>query len=52
MIEDPHDLLGPRGEDPRDGGRRATVMGLYRQGEVTHAARSEDERVSISNAID
>jgi pilus assembly protein CpaD len=51
LIEDPHDLLRPRDEDPRDGGRRATVMGLYRQGDVTHADRSDDERIAISNAI-
>lgn len=51
MIEDPHDLIEPRGEDARDGARRATVMEAYRRGEPTGAARGEDERVSISNAV-
>lgn len=50
MIEDPRDLLRPRTEDPRDGARRATVMEAYRQGDVTHADRSQDERIQISNA--
>lgn len=51
LIEDPRDLLGPRNEDPRDGGRRAAVIQAYRAGEQTHAERSNDERVSISNAV-
>jgi pilus assembly protein CpaD len=51
MIEDPNDLLQPRDMDPRDSGRRDTVMGHYRAGEVTHATRDNDERVTISTAI-
>lgn len=51
MIEDPRDLLGPRGEDPRDSGRRGTVFEAYRAGESTGAERSSDERVSVSNAV-
>lgn len=51
MIEDPRDLLRPRTEDPRDSGRRTTVFDAYRAGEQTHATRSSDERVSISNAV-
>jgi pilus assembly protein CpaD len=51
LIEDPRDLLGPRNEDPRDGGRRATVIQAYRAGDQTHADRSNDERISISNAV-
>lgn len=51
MIEDPHDLLGPRSEDPRDSNRRATVMQAYRAGTQTHASRSGDERVAISDAV-
>ncbi|MFT3729461.1 MAG: CpaD family pilus assembly protein [Terricaulis sp.] len=51
MVEDPNDLLQPRDMDPRDSGRRDTVMGHYRAGEVTHAARDNDERVTISTAI-
>lgn len=51
MIEDPRDLLGPRAEDPRDSGRRSDVFDAYRNGDVTHATRSPDERVTISNAV-
>jgi pilus assembly protein CpaD len=51
MVEDPADLLRPRDSDPRDSGRRDTVMEAYREGDVTHADRSSDERVSISNAV-
>lgn len=51
MVEDPADLLRPRDEDPRDSERRDTVMDAYREGESTHAERSSDERISISNAV-
>lgn len=49
MIEDPRDLLQPRSEDARDSGRRAVVMDNYRNGQNTSSARSDDERVTISN---
>lgn len=51
LVEDPADLLRPRAEDPRDSGRRDAVLDHYRAGEQTHAPRSNDERVSISNAV-
>ncbi|HEX8899732.1 CpaD family pilus assembly protein [Vitreimonas sp.] len=51
MIEDPADLLRPRDMDPRDSNRRSTVMEAYREGAQTHAERTPDERVSISNAV-
>ena len=51
LVEDPADLLRPRAEDPRDSGRRDTVMDAYRDGEQTHAPRSNDERIQISNAV-
>jgi pilus assembly protein CpaD len=51
LVEDPADLLRPRGEDPRDSGRRDTVMDAYRAGDQTHSDRSNDERVTISNAV-
>ena len=35
----------------RDSERRDTVMDAYRAGEQTHAERSNDERVTISNAV-
>jgi pilus assembly protein CpaD len=51
MVEDPADLLRPRDAAARDSGRRDTVMDAYREGEQTHATRSADERVTISNAV-
>jgi len=51
LVEDPADLLRPRAEDARDSGRRDTVMDAYRAGEQTHAPRSSDERITISNAV-
>ncbi|MBI1188215.1 MAG: pilus assembly protein CpaD [Alphaproteobacteria bacterium] len=51
MIEDPRDLVSPRDEDPRDAARRAVVLERYRQGEQTHAVRTQDERVAISDAV-
>lgn len=51
LLEDPADLLAPRTEDPRDAARRDAVFGHYRNGEITHAARDNDERISISNAV-
>ena len=51
LVEDPRDLAMARTEDPRDSGRRATVHNAYRQGQTTHAPRTNDERVTISNAV-
>lgn len=51
MIEDPADLLGPRASEPRDSDRRDTVMEAYRAGHQTHADRTADERMTISNAV-
>lgn len=51
MISDPADLLGPRTEEPRDAARRARVLEAYRQGQKTHAERSNDERVQVSDAV-
>jgi pilus assembly protein CpaD len=52
MVENPRDLLTPRGEDARDSGRRNTVFGAYRSGVPTGAERSDDERVSVSDAVE
>ena len=51
LVEDPRDLLQPRAEDPRDSNRRATVFEAYRQGQPTGAQRSNEEHVTISNAV-
>lgn len=51
LVEDPADLERPRDEAPRDSERRDTVMDAYRAGTQTHAPRSADERIAISNAV-
>jgi len=51
LVEDPADLDHPRDAEARDSGRRDTIMQAYRAGEQTHAERSSDERVTISNAV-
>lgn len=51
MVEDPADLNRPRDMAARDSERRDTVMDAYRAGEQTHATRSGDERIQISNAV-
>ena len=51
MVEDPADLDHPRDMAARDSARRDTVMDAYRQGDQTHADRSSDERITISNAV-
>ncbi len=51
MIADPADLQMARASDPRDAARRDVVMGKYREGDPSHATRSEDERVALSKAI-
>jgi pilus assembly protein CpaD len=52
LIEDPADLENPRDSEARDSIRRATVMEAYRDGEQTHAERTQDERITISTAVD
>lgn len=49
MIADPADLAGPRASEPADAARRALVLEKYRQGEQTHATRTNDERVTVSS---
>lgn len=51
LVEDPADLDHPREAEARDSGRRDTVMEAYREGGRTHATRSNDERVAISDAV-
>jgi len=48
MIADPADLVGPRPSEPADAARRTVVLDKYRSGEITHAVRSPDERVTVS----
>ena len=49
MVEDPADLVEPRADAPRDSNRRGAVMNHYRAGEVTHAARDQEERATVSS---
>lgn len=42
MVEDPRDLLGPRGDGPRDAMRRTTVQDKYRRGEDPATVYNED----------
>lgn len=51
MIADPADLINPRELDPADPRRRQAQLERYRAGQQTHADRSNDERVTISNAV-
>lgn len=53
QIENPRDIIQPRGMTPGDQGRRTVVFAHYRQGEPTAAEREEliaNDRVS--NAVD
>lgn len=52
LVEDPRDLLRARDSEPRDSDRRATTMTAYREGSPTHAERSGDERIAISDAVE
>ncbi|HFQ15648.1 MAG TPA: hypothetical protein ENK41_04770 [Rhodobacteraceae bacterium] len=49
MVANPRDLVVPRTMTPSDTGRRMTVYEKYLKGEVTSAARSDDEKSTVSN---
>lgn len=49
MMEDPHDLVAPRGMSPSDPERRTIVFDKYRNGEVTASQRATDEKAKASN---
>ncbi len=48
QIDNPRDLITPRGETPRDGGRRATVFEKYREGEDTATQTADDSQGKVS----
>jgi len=50
MVEDPHDLVEPRGMTASDIGRRSVVLETYRQGKVTSAERSKQESGKTSES--
>jgi len=51
QIANPEDLLRPRDSAPIDAGRRDTVLGKYRKGEVTSSAKDDQAKGTISKAI-
>jgi pilus assembly protein CpaD len=51
QIADPEDLVRPRDMTPADAGRRDTVAGKYRRGEITSATRDGQADGAISRAI-
>jgi pilus assembly protein CpaD len=48
MLEDPRDLIAPRGEEPASSARRATVIKAYREGQNTAAARTDQDSGAVS----
>ena len=50
MVENPADLLGPRGVDPADLGRRETVLEGYREGEITSTQR-DSQTIAGTNDV-
>jgi pilus assembly protein CpaD len=50
QVANPADLLGPRGETPRSGERRAVVWDKYTKGESTVADKKGEERVQVKGA--
>lgn len=49
MVENPADLVQPRGEVPAYAARRATVLDKYRKGEVTIADKEKEQSGEVSN---
>jgi pilus assembly protein CpaD len=49
MVENPHDLVQPRGETPIYAGRRAVVLDKYRKGESTATAYPDADKGKISD---
>ncbi|MCY1648851.1 CpaD family pilus assembly protein [Caulobacter sp. SL161] len=51
QVANPEDLVRPRDMTPADTGRRDTVLGKYRKGEVTSSAKDEQASGAVSKAI-
>jgi pilus assembly protein CpaD len=51
QVANPEDLIRPRDSSPIDAGRRDTVLGKYRRGEVSSSARDDQAKGTISKAI-
>lgn len=52
MIEDPKDLVEPRGTTGLDQDRRSTILENYRAGRPTASTRTDEESAAISEAIE
>jgi pilus assembly protein CpaD len=48
MLEDPADLVHPRGEGPPDQMRRQNTFDKYRKGEATAAEKSDQGNGAVS----
>jgi pilus assembly protein CpaD len=51
QIADPRDLISPAATMPADAGRRDTVLGKYRRGEISSTPRDEQSAAAISGAV-
>ncbi len=51
QVVNPHDLFGPRTQDPADAGRRLYELDLYRKGAVTSSAKDDQASGAVSKAI-
>jgi len=51
QVANPEDLIRPRDTTPTDAGRRDTVLGLYRKGEITSSKKDDQASGAISKAI-
>lgn len=52
MLDDPYDLVAPRGMGPASADRRSTILKSYREGETTGAKRSQSESGTVSKVKD
>ena len=51
QVVNPHDLLGPRTQDPADSGRRLFELDLYRKGATTSSAKDAQASGAVSKAV-
>lgn len=49
MVEDPRDLVAPRGDEPASAARRSTMLKAYREGQATATARTEQDSGAVSS---
>jgi pilus assembly protein CpaD len=51
VVENPLDLLYPRGTTPADAGRRSTVLGKYRKGNVYQSDYSKESGGNVATGV-